>query len=230
RRIHVGVKQSSARPDDVFLWRRHAEHGGLFRTARSVDYVTALEDDPYSDWMIDEWQAEGVGTNSVLRVPARLPGSYATRTKATWYALSALVRALPDATIDIGTVLKANQIQRAADLGAKFAVSSGFDHTLTEAAASAGLFYLPGVAIATEVMAARRAILRFLKLFPAEQAGGVAFFKRFASPLGDVEFCPTGGIGPGNLADYLAQPNIICVGGQLGGRRERHGQSRLEGQ
>ena len=198
------------------------------RLGRSVDYVTALEDDPYSDWMIDEWQAEGVGTNSVLRVPARLLGFYAIRTNAAWYALSALVRALPDATIGVGTVLEAYQIQCAADPGAKFAVSSGFDHTLTEAAASAGLFYLPGVAIATEVMAARRAILRFLKLFPAEQAGGVAFFKRFASPLGDVEFCPTGGIGPRNLADYLAQPNVVCVCGQLGRRRERHGQLRLE--
>mgnify|MGYP001184179154 FL=1 len=135
------------------------------------------------------------------------------RTDAAWDALSALVRALPDATIGVGTVLEANQIQRAADLGAKFAVSPGFDPALTEAAAKAGLFYLPGVATATEVMAARRAGLHFLKFFPAEQAGGVALLKSFASPFGDVAFCPTGGIGPGNLADYLAQPNVVCVGG-----------------
>ena len=162
-------------------------------------------------------------------MPARLTGFCAIRTAAAWYALSALVRALPDATIGAGTVLEAYQIQCADEPGAKFAVSSGFDPALTKAAASADLFYLPRVAIATEVMAARRAGLRFLKFFPAEQAGGVALLKSFASPFGDVEFCPTGGIGPGNLADYLAQPNVVFVGGQLGGRREMHGQSRLEG-
>ncbi|MED6310278.1 MAG: hypothetical protein VX624_10300, partial [Pseudomonadota bacterium] len=67
--------------------------------------------------MIDEWQAEGVGTNSVLRVPARLLGFYAIRTNAAWYALSALVRALPDATIGVRAVLEAYQIQCAADPG-----------------------------------------------------------------------------------------------------------------
>ena len=72
-----------------------------------------------------------------------------------------MVRALLDATIGVGIVLETNQIQRAANLGAKFAVSSSFDPAFTEAAASAGLFYLPGVAIATKVMAARRAGLRF---------------------------------------------------------------------
>ena len=137
----------------------------------------------------------------------------ALRTDAAWDALSALVRALPDATIGVGTVLEAYQIQCAADLGDKFAVSSAFAPPLTETAAKAGLFYLPGVATATEVMAARRAGLRFLKFFPAEQAGGVALLKSFASPFGDVAFCPTGGIGPGNLGDYLAQPNVVCVGG-----------------
>ena len=51
------------------------------------------------------------------------------------------------------------------------------------------------------------------EILPAEQAGGVALLKSFASPFGDVAFCPTGGIGPGNLGDYLAQPNVVCVGG-----------------
>ena len=64
-----------------------------------------------------------------------------------------------------------------------------------------------------EVMAARLAGLRFLKFSPAEQAGGVELLKSFASPFGDVAFCPTGGIGPGNFADYLSQPNVVCVGG-----------------
>ncbi len=139
--------------------------------------------------MIDEWQAEGVGTHSVLRVPTRLPEFFAIRTDARgerqfhYWRDQAPARDLfnlPDATIDVGTMLKAHQIQCAADLGDKFAVSSGFGPPLTETAAKAGLFCLPGVATATEVMAARRAGLRFLKFFPAEQAGGVALLESFA--------------------------------------------------
>jgi len=135
------------------------------------------------------------------------------RTEAAWDALSAMVASLPDATIGVGTVLEPSQMRRAVDLGAKFAVSPGFDPALADTAADAGLFYLPGVATATEVMAARRAGLRFLKFFPAEQAGGIPLLKSFASPFGDIEFCPTGGVGPANLSDYLAQTNVVCVGG-----------------
>ena len=62
-------------------------------------------------------------------------------------------------------------------------------------------------------MAAREAGLRFLKFFPAEQSGGIASLKAFASPLADVKFCPTGGITGKNAADYLSLPNVICVGG-----------------
>ncbi|RWX62193.1 keto-deoxy-phosphogluconate aldolase, partial [Mesorhizobium sp. M4B.F.Ca.ET.089.01.1.1] len=64
-----------------------------------------------------------------------------------------------------------------------------------------------------EIMAAREAGLRFLKVFPAEQSGGIASLKAFASPLADVKFCPTGGISAKNAADYLALPNVVCVGG-----------------
>lgn len=135
------------------------------------------------------------------------------RTDSAWEALAAIIDAHPGARVGVGTVLDEEQVVRAKAFGAAFAVSPGFDPRLSAAALSSDLFYLPGVATASEVMLARRAGHRFLKFFPAEAAGGLAMLKSFASPFRDIDFCPTGGVGPGNAADYLAQPNVACVGG-----------------
>jgi len=135
------------------------------------------------------------------------------RTDAAWDAVSAIVERHPGATVGVGTVLNEQQLLRAKESGAAFAVSPGFDPNLAATARSYELFYLPGVATASEVMQARRDGFRFLKFFPAEAAGGIAILKSYASPFQDIVFCPTGGVGPGNVADYLAQPNVACVGG-----------------
>lgn len=135
------------------------------------------------------------------------------RTDSAWEALDAIIGAHPAATVGVGTVLDEEQMIRAKACGAAFAVSPGFDRLLSVAAQSNDLFYLPGVATASEVMLARRAGHRFLKFFPAEAAGGTAMLKSFTSPFRDISFCPTGGVGPGNAADYLSQPNVACVGG-----------------
>lgn len=135
------------------------------------------------------------------------------RTDTAWEALADIVAAYPDATIGVGTVLEPEQMAQAKTAGAKFAVSPGFDPVLVDAAREHALFYLPGVATASEVMVARRHGFRFLKFFPAEAAGGRPMLQSFASPFRDISFCPTGGIGAGNLADYMALPNVVCVGG-----------------
>jgi 2-dehydro-3-deoxyphosphogluconate aldolase/(4S)-4-hydroxy-2-oxoglutarate aldolase len=135
------------------------------------------------------------------------------RTDSAWQALEAIVAAHPDATVGVGTVLDPEQMAQAKAGGASFAVSPGYDPQLAAAANAAGLFYLPGVATASEVMAARRAGIRFQKFFPAAAAGGGALLKSFASPFRDIAFCPTGGVGPENLTDYLSLPNVVCVGG-----------------
>jgi len=135
------------------------------------------------------------------------------RTDTAWEALDAIFAAHPEATVGVGTVLEAEEMARAKAAGASFAVSPGFDPILADAARAENLFYLPGVATASEVMQARRAGFRFLKFFPAEAAGGRAMLQSFASPFRDIGFCPTGGVGAGNLADYLALPNVVCVGG-----------------
>ena len=135
------------------------------------------------------------------------------RTDTAWQSLAEIIARHPDATVGVGTVLEPEQMIRAKQAGAAFAVSPGFDPALAAVAQEQGLFYLPGVATASEVMLARRAGFRFVKFFPAAAAGGIAMLQSFASPFRDMSFCPTGGVGAGNFEDYLALPNVACVGG-----------------
>ena len=72
---------------------------------------------------------------------------------------------------------------------------------------------LPGIATASELMAGLARGHSLFKLFPANIVGGVGALKAFASPFPQVRFCPTGGVSLANAADYLSQPNVMCVGG-----------------
>ncbi len=134
------------------------------------------------------------------------------RTDAAMDAI-ARMREVPGAFVGAGTVLDTKQMQACIDLGVEFMVSPGLTPTLARAARYAGVPLLPGVATASEVMLAREAGFRHLKFFPAEQAGGAAALKGFASVFGGVRFCPTGGIHAENARRYLELPNVACVGG-----------------
>ncbi|NUR89196.1 MAG: bifunctional 4-hydroxy-2-oxoglutarate aldolase/2-dehydro-3-deoxy-phosphogluconate aldolase, partial [Nonomuraea sp.] len=118
-----------------------------------------------------------------------------------------------DAVIGAGTVRTAADIAASAEAGAKFLVSPGTTPALVDAFLASGVPFLPGAATASEVMALAERGLKELKFFPAEAAGGLPYLKSLAGPLPDVRFCPTGGIRPGTAADYLALPNVGCVGG-----------------
>jgi 2-dehydro-3-deoxyphosphogluconate aldolase/(4S)-4-hydroxy-2-oxoglutarate aldolase len=120
---------------------------------------------------------------------------------------------VPEAVVGAGTILSPRQFEQAAAAGSKFIVSPGTTRELLAAASDSEVPLLPGAITPGEIMTAREAGLDFLKFFPAEQAGGAAFLKALASPIPDVRFCPTGGIGPKNASDYLALPNVVCVGG-----------------
>jgi 2-dehydro-3-deoxyphosphogluconate aldolase / (4S)-4-hydroxy-2-oxoglutarate aldolase len=72
---------------------------------------------------------------------------------------------------------------------------------------------LPGVATISEAMAAHDLGFTALKFFPAEPAGGIDYLKALRGPLPDLMFCPTGGISRERAPDYLALPNVACVGG-----------------
>ena len=173
----------------------------VFEAARVIPVL--ILDDPSDAVPVADALVEG-GLN-VLEVTLR--------TEAAWAALTAIIDRHPAAVVGVGTVLDGRQIKRAKRVGASFAVSPGFSSVLSEMARSQDLFYLPGVATASEIMQARYAGHRFLKFFPAEASGGIPLLKSFASPFQDIVFFPTGGIGPANSSDYLAQPNVACVGG-----------------
>jgi 2-dehydro-3-deoxyphosphogluconate aldolase/(4S)-4-hydroxy-2-oxoglutarate aldolase len=121
--------------------------------------------------------------------------------------------AVPGSAVGAGTVLDARQAEQAVKAGAQFLVSPGSTPELLDAAEELGVPFLPGVATASEAMAARDRGLRILKFFPAGQAGGPAYLKALASPLAELQFCPTGGITADNATSYLELPNVICVGG-----------------
>lgn len=135
------------------------------------------------------------------------------RTPVALEAIREIARSVPGALVGAGTVLTAEHGARAIAAGAEFLVSPGATEALTAAAATWETPLLPGAATASEAMRLLEAGYAFQKFFPAEQAGGLAALKSLASPLAAVSFCPTGGVGPGNAAAYLACPNVVCVGG-----------------
>lgn len=134
------------------------------------------------------------------------------RSDAALPAIRALA-GLEGAHVGAGTVLSADDVARAKDAGATFAVSPGLTDAIALAAEDAGLPLLPGAATASEAMRARDLGYDMFKLFPAEAVGGAALLKALHGPLPQLSFCPTGGITVDNAALYLALPNVPCVGG-----------------
>ncbi len=120
---------------------------------------------------------------------------------------------VPGGHVGAGTVLTPDDVKRAKDAGASFAVSPGATERLVRACEEAELPLLPGAATASEVMRAMEWGYSMLKFFPAEAAGGAKMLKSLGGPLPQVSFCPTGGVSPANARDYLSLANVICVGG-----------------
>jgi 2-dehydro-3-deoxyphosphogluconate aldolase/(4S)-4-hydroxy-2-oxoglutarate aldolase len=135
------------------------------------------------------------------------------RTASALESIRGVASEVPEAVVGAGTILTAKQFEQAAEAGSKFIVSPGGTKEVFAAARASEVPLLPGAITPSEMMAALEEGLDFLKFFPAEQAGGAAFLKSLASPFGGLSFCPTGGISAKNAADYLALPNVTCVGG-----------------
>ena len=128
----------------------------------------------------------------------------------------AAIRAMaqvPGAIVGVGTLTAPEEFAAARDAGAVFGVSPGLTPALIEASRKSGLALLPGVMTPSEVMLAREAGFRQLKLFPAVPAGGVGMLNAIGGPLADVTFCPTGGISIDTAPQFLACKNVACVGG-----------------
>lgn len=128
-------------------------------------------------------------------------------------AIAAVARDVPQMHIGAGTVTRASDVPRVIDAGARFALSPGCTDALVDAVRATGLPFIPGVMTPGEVMRARDHGFTLMKLFPAQQAGGIAMLKALGAPLPDVRFCPTGGVSPETLRDFLALPNVAMAGG-----------------
>ena len=135
------------------------------------------------------------------------------RTPQALACMEAIARDVPEAVLGAGTVRSAADAQAALNAGARFAVSPGYTSALGQACRALGLPLLPGVATGSEIMQAQADGYQQLKFFPAVQAGGLAMLKAWSGPFFDVDFCPTGGLTPENAPQFLALPNVRCVGG-----------------
>jgi len=132
-----------------------------------------------------------------LRTPAGLAGA------------TAVIRAVPGAMVGIGTILTPDDLARAVGVGARFALSPGATPTLLEAAAAAPIPFLPGVATASELMRAMEYGFTTCKFFPAS----LSAVRAMAGPFPAARFCPTGGVTPNNATEWLAEPNVVAIGG-----------------
>ncbi|GGQ44472.1 2-dehydro-3-deoxyphosphogluconate aldolase/(4S)-4-hydroxy-2-oxoglutarate aldolase [Actinomadura coerulea] len=135
------------------------------------------------------------------------------RTPSALAAIARIAAEVPDAVVGAGTVVRPEDAERSAAAGARFLVSPGCTSRLQAAMVATGLPFLPGVATASEAIALLEGGITAMKFFPAEAAGGAAYLKALGGPLPQIRFCPTGGIGLGNAAEYLALGNVGCVGG-----------------
>ena len=173
----------------------------LFKTARIIPVITLDRVDdavPLARALI----AGGVRTLEIT-----------LRTAAAVEAAKAIMAAVPDAIVGMGTVLNAADLSRAASIGARFALSPGATPELLDAAAASDMPFVPGIATASELMAALARGFGLCKFFPALQVGGIPALRALAGPLPQARFCPTGGIGQANAAEWLAEPNVVAVGG-----------------
>lgn len=135
------------------------------------------------------------------------------RTPDALDAVAAVAEEVPEILVGAGTVTAPDQVRRACDAGAQFLVSPGTTPALLAAMVDSGLPVLPGTATASEVLTVLEAGVTSAKFFPAEAAGGAEHLRALAGPVPEARFCPTGGITAASAPQYLALPNVACVGG-----------------
>lgn len=135
------------------------------------------------------------------------------RTPIALEAVQLLNRTFPDALIGVGTVVIPEQLEQAIAAGAKFAFSPGATQALLQAGCAASIPFIPGVSSISEIMDGLTLGYTHFKFFPAVAAGGIPMLKAIYGPFPQARFCATGGINEANFSDYLALPNVSCIGG-----------------
>ena len=135
------------------------------------------------------------------------------RTPAALDAIRAIKAECEDVLVGVGTVINEQNLKDIAEIGVDFAVSPGYTPSLIKQSQDLGVDLLPGVASPSEVMVGMELGLSCFKLFPAVAVGGLPLLKSIGGPLPQVTFCPTGGLTIDTFTDFLALPNVGCVGG-----------------
>lgn len=135
------------------------------------------------------------------------------RTEAAPGAIAAVHAHCPEMLVGAGTVLNVNQARIAAERGAGFLVSPGFDHELALWCREQHMPLIPGCVTPTEIMAALSLGIHIVKFFPADVYGGLKAMKALSGPFGGIRFMPTGGVSAENAKDYLTAPFVHAVGG-----------------
>ena len=135
------------------------------------------------------------------------------RTDAALDVIERIARDVPDMVTGAGTITLPEHITQVKSAGAEFGVSPGTLEVLLEKTAADNFPLLPGTTTLSDMMRAQLHGWQYLKFFPAALSGGTAMLKNAAALLPNMKFCPTGGISLGNAPDYLALPNVACVGG-----------------
>ncbi|OIJ86142.1 bifunctional 4-hydroxy-2-oxoglutarate aldolase/2-dehydro-3-deoxy-phosphogluconate aldolase [Streptomyces colonosanans] len=179
----------------------------------SPSAVSVLDLAPVVPVVVLQEAADAVPLARAL-VAGGLPAIEVTlRTPAGLGAIRAIAAEVAGAVAGAGTVITPRQVTECVAAGARFLVSPGWTDALLAAMQASGVPFLPGVSTTSEVVALLERGVREMKFFPAQAAGGTAYLKSLAGPLPQARFCPTGGIGPANAPEYLALPNVGCVGG-----------------
>jgi 2-dehydro-3-deoxyphosphogluconate aldolase/(4S)-4-hydroxy-2-oxoglutarate aldolase len=172
----------------------------IMRTAPVIP-VIVIEDEAHAVPLAEALVAGGLRVLEVtLRTPAALPAIRA-------------MKQVEGAIVGAGTVTNVRELDAALEAGSEFIVSPGLTEPLGKAAIASGVPFLPGIASAGDIMRGLDLGLDRFKFFPAMAAGGLPALKALAAPFGSVRFCPTGGIGLDNAAEWLAFDPVLCVGG-----------------
>ncbi|MBN3808385.1 bifunctional 4-hydroxy-2-oxoglutarate aldolase/2-dehydro-3-deoxy-phosphogluconate aldolase [Paraburkholderia sp. Ac-20347] len=135
------------------------------------------------------------------------------RTKAGLEAIERASQIAPDIAVGVGTITKPEHCALAKKAGATFGVSPGLTREIHQASLDAGLPLLPGVMTPTDIIVAMELGYEIVKFFPAVPAGGLNMLQAFHGPFPTLKFCPTGGISAETAPNFLALPNVVCVGG-----------------
>lgn len=178
-----------------------------------MDALTLLQQSPVMPVIVIKQLEDAVELARALVAGGIRSLEVTLRSAVALEAISLIREQVPEAIVGVGTVRSPAQLEASLKAGAQFAISPGLPPELLKAAQECPVPFLPGVASPTEAMRAADAGFTVQKLFPAEAVGGRALLKALAGPLPELKFCPTGGISLSNAPDYLALPNVMCVGG-----------------